>query len=169
MLPWSIIIGIGIGGDALRGCTDCSEIYLVLSDLVIVILLFYLACLLCLTQILSLPFPSSECHKTYTVSIIGLEPTRPGYQAWVHSSDQTNPQVKCLIHKYRYSCHISCFTLCHWTPGPVVRYLHKSINKSITTFNGETIPLTEQWVHTMPPAFLFKFTEVSKVESIKTA
>ena len=27
-----------------------------------------------------------------TVSIIGLEPTRPGYQAWVHSSDQTKPQ-----------------------------------------------------------------------------
>ena len=52
----------------MRGCTDCSEIYLVLSDLVIVIviLLFSLACLLCLTQILSLPFPSSECHKTYS-------------------------------------------------------------------------------------------------------
>ena len=50
----------------MRGCTDCSEIYLVLSDLVIVILLFFLACLLCLTQILSLPFPSSESHKTHS-------------------------------------------------------------------------------------------------------
>ena len=76
-----------------------------------------------------------------------------------------NYNVKCHIHKYRYSCPIPCFTLCHWKPGPVVRYLHKSINKSITTFNGETIPLTEQWVHTMPLAFLFQFTEVSKVES----
>ena len=34
-------------------------------------------------------------HKqTYkhTVSIIRLDTTRPGYQAWVHSSDQTKPQ-----------------------------------------------------------------------------
>ena len=27
-----------------------------------------------------------------TVSIIRLDTTRPGYQAWVHSSDQTKPQ-----------------------------------------------------------------------------
>ena len=27
-----------------------------------------------------------------TVSIIGLEPTMPGFQAWVHSSDQTKLQ-----------------------------------------------------------------------------
>ena len=58
--------------------------------------------------------------------------------------------------------------LCHWKPGPVVWYLHKSINKSITTFNGETIRLTEQWVHTTPLAFLVQFTEVSQVESIMT-
>ena len=52
----------------------------------------------------------------------------------------------------------------HWTPGPVVRYLHKSI-KSITTFNGETIPLAEQWVHTMPLAFLLCTVHHSNIKS----
>ena len=29
--------------------------------------------------------PFFDLIHPYTVSIIGLEPTRPGYQAWVHS------------------------------------------------------------------------------------
>ena len=36
--------------------------------------------------------------------------------------------------------HIPCFTLYQGTPGPLVRYLHKSI-KSITNFDAHTIPI----------------------------
>ena len=50
----------------------------------------------------------------------------------------TIPAAISYINRYRR--HIPCFTLYQGTPGPMVRYLHKSI-KLITNFDAHTIPI----------------------------